>query len=306
MLGITGRVGRAIVAGVDAAGLVGFARHTNAASADLGRFVAGDRRDVAALVAAIDGTDAVVDLAGHDVDDAEALIAALARCAVPPRRVVLASSLAERLPSRWAQHPASVAELDDEAAPEDDYGAGKRALRRRLAAALGPLAIDVHALLLPQLHALDDLNGRERAYIAAARAGRSIELPGGGTTRPAVVATDTAAAALLALATWRPALNTTAPTLGHNTVWQLAPADRPTLGALVAALLRGAGATAVIASGNGRPLGHSGADETVDGAPLRAWLPALPWPDLIDRHAVHGAALGAALDAALDATRRPA
>lgn len=250
VLGATGRIGRPLVAGAAAAGVqvYGLARRTPASVEGFARWVEGERRDPAAVARAIDGADAVIDLCAFDTADADALVAAWEQLATPPRRWVFASSMAERPIARWAQHPADFRALDAEPAPADGYGAGKRRVRQRVAAALVPRGVAVVALLLPQVWDAAALQGRRQGAGGSAASAQG---------RPCVVVVETVVAALLALASDR------ADVAGP---WQLAPAMRPERAALLAAT----GGVDVFSSG----------DEPVDGAPLRAAFPALPWPDL--------------------------
>ncbi len=293
ILGATGRLGRTLMAALPPGVIVkGLARHPPPPGASIAesphRFVRGDRRDIARLRAALDGCDAVLDLCGMDAMDAAALVEAWLGCERPPRRLVLASSLAERRPERWAEHPGGHAALDREPLPEDSYGQGKRALRAGCIAGL-PTGVEACALLLPQLLAVDDAASRERAYLEVAQAEGVLRLPGGGAQRPCVVAVDTAAAALVALAAGA--------TTDLGRPWQITPAQQPTQRALARALLDGAGLQAIAIvegawTGVGR-MPHAGGEERVDGAPLRALLPALPWPDLLTLQGALGARLAA-------------
>lgn len=295
VLGATGRLGRALQAALPAGVVVhGLARQPPPLSAPVSAaphsFVAGHRRDVGRLRAVLDGCDAVLDLCGMDGDDAAALVEAWTGCERPPRRLVLASSLAERRPARWSEHPSGHAALEHEPPPEDDYGQGKRALRAGCVAGL-PVDVQICSLLLPQLLAVDDDDSRQRAYLEAALTEGVLRLPGGGTQRPCVVAVETAAAALVALALGA------APDRGG--VFQIAPLQQPPQRSLARALLDGAGLEAVDIvegawAGPGR-MPHAGGEERVDGAPLRGLLPVLPWPDLLALQGAHGRRLAATL-----------
>lgn len=252
VLGATGRIGAPLVAGAAAAGVqvFGLSRRPPAAVEAFARWVEGDRRDPAAVARAIDGADAVIDLCAFDAADADALVAAWEQLATPPRRWVFASSMAERPIARWAQHPADFAALDAEPAPAEDYGAGKRRVRQRVAAALGPGGVAVVALLLPQVWDAAALSGRRQGLGGSAASAQG---------RPCVVLVETVVAALSALAIAGPEL---------AGPWQLAPAMRPERAALLAA--------------TGGIDAFSAGDEPVDGAPLRAAVPQLPWPDLVE------------------------
>lgn len=248
VLGATGRLGRVVVARAraDGAAVRGLARRAPSPPWPTGAFVAADCRDVDALVEVLDGADVALHLCAFEAADADALLAAWARAPSPPRRLVLASSMAERPLAAWASEPADFAALDAEPAPEDAYGAGKRVVRQRLLAGLRHADVAISVLLLPQVW--------DAARIAVGERVGQIAEP---EARPCVVSPETAAAALWGLARAEPAL---------PGPWQLAPAQRPTR----AEWLARTGGVDVFSRG----------DEPVAGARLRAALPALPWPEL--------------------------
>ena len=265
VLGATGRLGRAVVAGLGKERVRGLARHAPVDAQDWEGFVVSDRTDATGLHRALAGAAAVVDLCAFDDRDADALCTAARKVGLADVPLVWASSLAERSPASWADLEAS-----DAVGVSDSYGTGKLAARKAFVADWpGPTC----GLLLPQLVALDDANARELAYLHDARALGFARLPGTGAQRPALAPLAAVAAAIVRLVSLLPLPPSLA--LSH-------PQPQP-LTLLVSALLAGARLptrTAPHPDPHWRGP-HSAGDETVDLRHQQALLPDLAWPDLL-------------------------
>jgi hypothetical protein len=254
ILGITGRLGRALQRTGRGRTLVGMARS-----------LGSDRRDRSALVTTLRNAVAVVDLCAFAADDARLLCEVARNIGLQEVPLVFASSLAERPVAAWTQ-PESA----DDPPPADAYGQGKRAARLVFEQQWpGP----VRTLLLPQLVAPDDREAREKRYLEQALQEARVFVPGSGDQRPALAEVDTVAEIV-----WRlldlPALPT-----GHLQVAH--PHPQP-LRVLVQALLDGAGLAApIVAHPDPAWRGpHSGGDEPVQTDKLANLLPGLTWRDL--------------------------
>jgi nucleoside-diphosphate-sugar epimerase len=256
VLGSTGRLGRAVVAALPGHAVTGLARHAPAQ-------IQADRKDLARLATLLADADAVIDLCGFTPDDAEVLVQAAGKTL---RRLIFASSLAA---------------LQRPDAPMDDYGRGKATMARTYRDHWpGP----VTTLLLPQLIARD-AHARERVYLDDARTLGHAQLPAPGMQKPALAQVEVVAdliARLLDLDTPPAELPVAHP-------------DPQPVRALVLALLQGAGLPGqTVVHPDPRWRGpHAGADEPVDPMPLRALVPTLHWPALIETYTSLGAWLAA-------------
>ncbi len=305
VIGATGRIGRALQRRVGCAALRGLARHAPVDSATWADFVQADRRDHAALLRLLDGADVIIDLCAFEAPDSDALVRAWAACARRPRLLILASSLAERSPARWATPIDPQIGLAHEPPPSDAYGLGKRAARTSAETGLSALGAHVITLLLPQVLATDDRDARERRYLDDAQRLGHAQLAGDGQQRPCVITADDAATVMVALAGDAATATSVAAPIER---FQVAPPVQPRLDTLVAALLTGAGLPT-----QRRPHPdadwrgpHSGADELVDGTRLRQRLAASmqvapQWSDLLRAHGELGRRLAAATHQALQA-----
>lgn len=267
VLGVTGRLGRALVRTLGPQNVQGLSRTVG--QPGLAAHVCADRRDRAALAEVVAGADAIIDLCGFDGDDGAALASVVGK--VP---VVFASALAERPCAVWGDEAA------DSAAPLDPYGQGKLDAVTALREAGGR----VLSLRLPQLIAPDDPRPRESGYLQDCDQLGHALLPGTGEQLPALAGTDQVAQlilSLLELPDWPEGIQ-----VAH-------PRPRP-LAALVRALLRGAGRPpAVQPHPDPRWRGpHSGGSERVDTRRLTALVPDLAWPELEDSYFALGQRLG--------------
>jgi len=270
VLGVTGRLGRAVVRALGPERVLGLSR--SAGLGELARHVRADRRDPSALAAVVDGADAVIDLCGFDSADGVAL-GRVARH-VP---VVFVSALAERHYPVWGDESALSA------TPLDPYGQGKR----EALAALQDAGCRVTSLRLPQLIALDDARPRELSYLTDCDRLGYAQIPGSGRQLPALAGVDEVAkiiCQLLSLPSWPEGLQ-----VAHPRPVALEP--------LVQALLRGAGRPTVVQPHPDRNWRgpHSTGDERVDTGRLRALLPDLEWPDLLDSYVRLGQVLAGSI-----------
>jgi nucleoside-diphosphate-sugar epimerase len=171
VLGATGRLGPAVCRALARGGWAvrGLSRRAPTAAEGLGAIplIVGDRRDEAALRAALEGAALVVDLIGASAEDAAALRAVLPASARHVVVVVCASSRAG---------VANAAGVD------------------------GAFGGAFHALVLPRLVAEVDPALRERPYLDMVRTGESAMVPAGGAARLSLVAVDDVAEVVAALA----------------------------------------------------------------------------------------------------------
>ncbi len=280
IIGATGRLGRSLCRALGHERVRGMARQAPAESQSFERFVAADRRDPGALSDLMQGADLIVDLCAQDASDAAPLIEAMLGCQSPPRRLIFASSLAERAVTRWVE---PEADMGADPPLEDEYGLGKRAARL---AYQSQLSVPVLTLLLPQLLSEDDPDARERRYLDDARSLGMALLPGTGRQHPALATTAGVADAIVALAAHPGAA---------DEVLHLVPPTGPDVITLVEALLTGAGLpTAWQRHDDSTWRGpHSGADERVNDGRFRELLPGFEWPDPRAAMAALGAFLAA-------------
>ena len=178
ILGVTGRTGPAVARAFSGAvrGLSRRAPHADERVPEGITLAQADRRDVDALAALVDGADAVIDLVGFSRDDADALLAAVARATRPPRHLVFASSIAVNY-------------------PDDPVGRGKREARARYEEGF---VGTVHTLVLPRLVASVDHARRERPYLDTARATGKALVEGDGAQRQTVASVEGVAAVIRA------------------------------------------------------------------------------------------------------------
>ncbi len=266
VLGVTGRLGPAVARAFGGWEVRGLSRRSAASGepCDLAVRVTADRRDTAALHALCDGASTVVDLLGFDEIDATALLQAFAHTRQPPAHLVFASSTAEY------GAPNRVLTEQSPRRPDDDYGRGKIAARRRYETEFGST---LHSLILPRLVAAVDHKRREQPYLDAARGGGRALYPGPGTQRQTIAPVDGVAAVVRALAE--------APSSYGSAVLNVGPAEPLSVLSAIRALLEGAGIEGEPAH---HPDGgwrgpHGPADEIVDTSRVRQMLPAVRWPD---------------------------
>jgi len=264
VLGVTGRLGPAVARALAPAWTVlGLSRRSPTAAEaipDGVMMTLGDRRDVVALASLLDGARAVIDLLAFHADDAQALLAAVARCAHPPAHLVMASSIAEY--------------------GDDRDGVGKRAAREIYTARYG---MAFHALVLPRLVAAVDPSMREVSYLVAARATGRALVRGGGAARQVIAPVEGVAAVVRALVDDPGCLPPGPIAVG--------PPRAVTVRDAVRALLDGAGLAAPLArhpdpSWRGP---HGAGEEPLDTTLLQRALPSLRWPDPLVVHRQLGA-----------------
>ena len=269
VLGATGRLGRALGRVTGDIRLVGCARGRSSSLTALPGYEALhqlDRADTASLSETLSEADVVIDLCAFNAHDCENIFAALRGRAA--RRVVLASSVAERPPERWLSDEPEG--WDSEPLSGGAYGEGKREARVRAELLAAESDLSLATVLLPQIVCPDDPQARDLAYVREAQAGGPVSMPGDGDQRPCVATVEQAAEALLGLA-----LHIVEP--GTVDRYQLAPTQSPRLSQLVEALLQGAGVEGELAPGRQGRGPHSGATERVQGGRLRTLLPAIDW-----------------------------
>ncbi len=262
VLGATGRLGSALQRQWGRQHLLGLARHPPADAAQWAEFVSADRRNTLALQDLLSRCDAVVDLCGFDLTDAQALLQAVQQSGRTGLRLIAASSVAERPIAYWNQpeHGASPP-------PSDDYGLHKRHYSDALLQHWPGPAL---AVLLPNLLQVHPVDPRLRRWWQEAAQTGVAPIPGSGQQNVALLPTQTAAE-LIAQLLQRPDL------IGRLA---LACPRRPTVLALASALFGGMAPAPRLQPGAPAGLFSAGPEILALDALLAA-LPGFAWPDLI-------------------------